>query len=251
MNSCVKLVTLLLLSTLFFSCNRNLFRPTADESINLEINEVDFEYLKAKAKFRFDNGKSDLKATANIRIKKDSVIWMSISATLGIEGARALITRDSLSVIDRLNKNYSVLNYQDLSERYNFNIDYDLVQSILLGNLATPIEEEDNVSKEAQHFKLLQTRGDVQMENRVGLTTRKIERVNWTDAPTNNSMTINYTKFQLIDQIVFPYENQIILKYKEGNLHSTTQINIDYNRAELSSKKERFPFNIPQKYERN
>ncbi len=251
MNSFIKLTTILLVVSTLFSCNRNLFRPAADESINLEIDEVDFDYLKAKAKFRFDNGKNDLKATANIRIKKDSVIWMSISAKLGIEGARVLATQDSLVVLDRLNKNYSTLDYQELSDRYNFDIDYNLVQSILLGNMAIPINGNDNVSRETGHFKVVQDRGEVHMENQVGLNTRKIERVSWLDTPSNNSMTIDYTNFQLIDEIVFPYENQIILKYKDGNLYSTTKINIDYNRTELTSKKEKFPFNIPQKYERN
>ena len=90
------------------SCKRGLFRPVLEgESATLEINEFDYDYLKAKAKFRYNDGKEDLKATANFRIKKDSLIWMSISASLGIEAARVMINKDSMAIMDRLNKQYT------------------------------------------------------------------------------------------------------------------------------------------------
>jgi len=237
--------------SLSFSCNRNLIRPSLNDGLDLKIEEFDFDYLKAKAKFEFKNGKNDLKANANIRIKKDSLIWMSISASLGIEGARTLITQDSMVVIDRLNKQYTVLDYKELSEKYNFQINYDLLQSVLLGNLSSPIQGEDKVSKELEHFLVLQDRGSVRMENYIGLNTMKLERAQWLDLPTQNTLTINYTNFQRIEGLIFPYKNKIVLEYIEpGESPLNTQINIEYNRAEISDKKERFPFNIPQKYER-
>ncbi len=252
MSNYSRVIGMLILTCIIASCNRNLFRATLDaESTLFEIQEFDFDYLKAKAKFRYDNGKDDLKATANIRIKKDSLIWMSISATLGIEAARIMIAKDSMVIIDRLNKQYTVLNYEDLTKKYNFKIDYSLLQAVLLGDLSNPIEKEDKISKEPSHFLVLQDRGDVKMENFIGLKNMKLERAKWLDKPTSNTLTINYTDFQLLNDYIFPYENQIILKYKStGNISKNTQINIDYNKAEVSDKKEKFPFNIPQKYER-
>lgn len=252
MNNHSRIVGLLILTSIISSCNRNLFGPALETGDTLlEIKEFDFDYLKAKAKFRYDDGKDDLKATANIRIKKDSLIWMSISATLGIEAARIRISKDSMVIIDRLNKQYTILDYQQLTEKYNFKIDYDLLQSVLLGNLSNPIEKEDKVTKEPSHFLVLQDRGNVKMENYISLENMKLERAKWLDIPTSNTLTINYTDFQLLNEYIFPYENQIILKYKSrGNISKNTQINIDYNRAEVSDKKVKFPFNIPQKYER-
>ena len=43
---------------------------------------------------------------ANLRICKDSAIWMSISPALGIEVARVLIDKDSVRFINRLNSTY-------------------------------------------------------------------------------------------------------------------------------------------------
>jgi hypothetical protein len=233
------------------ACNKNIFKPAvSNEAVDLNIEEFDFELLTAKAKFKFDNGKNDLRATVNIRVRKDSVIWMSISPSLGIEAARALITKDSMTIMDRIHKQYVALDYDKLSEKYNFKIDYDLIQSVLLGNLSNPILTEDKVTKEPSHFLVLQDRGNVKMENFIGFQTMKLERAYWLDIPTKNTLTINYTNFQLINELVFPYENQIILKYMGSeDTPANTQINIDYNRAEISEKKVKFPFNIPEKYD--
>ncbi len=241
-------VTTILLS----SCGRNIFRPTvSNEAVELHIHEFDFDLLTAKAKFIFDNGNNDLKATANIRIKKDSAIWMSISLSLGIEVARALITKDSLTIIDRIHKQYVAITYDKISDKYNFTIDYDLIQAVLLGNLSNPILANDKVTKEPSHFLVLQDRGNVKMQNYIGFQTLKLERVQWLDIPTQNTLIINYTNFRLIDDLVFPYENQIILNYMDTeDTPANTQINIDYNKAEISRKRLKFPFNIPAKYER-
>ncbi|MDA0196585.1 MAG: DUF4292 domain-containing protein [Bacteroidetes bacterium] len=241
-------VTAILLS----ACGRNIFRPAvSNEPVDLHIQEFDFDLLSAKARFKFDNGKNDLKATANIRIKKDSAIWMSISPSMGIEAARALITKDSLTIIDRIHKQYVAITYDKLSEKYNFKIDYDLIQSVLLGNLSNPILANDKVTKKPSHFLVLQDRGNVKMENYIGFETLKLERAQWLDIPTQNTLIINYTNFQLIDDLVFPYENQIILSYiGTEDTPANTQINIDYSKAEIGDKRVKFPFNIPDKYER-
>ncbi|MEQ9426486.1 MAG: DUF4292 domain-containing protein [Cyclobacteriaceae bacterium] len=252
MKSKVKVLWWALLLPIIVACNKNIFKPTiSNNPVELNLQEFDFDYLTAKAKFQFDNEKNDLKATANIRIRKDSVIWMSISPTLGIEAARALFTTDSITIMDRIHKRYVVFDYQKISEKYNFKITYSLIQDILLGNMSNPIVREDKVTKETRHFLVLQDRGSLKMENFVGLQTMKLERSHWLDIPTQNTLSINYSNFQLVNEFVFPFENQIILKYKGADdKPSDTLINIDFNKAEISDKKERFPFNIPDKYER-
>ena len=41
---------------------------------------------------------------AFIRMRKDSVLWVSVNALLGIEAFRVLITPDSVKVINKLDK---------------------------------------------------------------------------------------------------------------------------------------------------
>ena len=40
--------------------------------------------------------------TLNVRVARDSVIWMSISPALGVEAARILLTPDSVQVLSKL-----------------------------------------------------------------------------------------------------------------------------------------------------
>ena len=58
--------------------------------------------LKGKAQF---NG-NQYPINAQLRMRKDSVIWISASAFLGIEAARLLLTPDSFKMINRLNSTY-------------------------------------------------------------------------------------------------------------------------------------------------
>ena len=43
---------------------------------------------------------------AHFRMYKDSVIWISVTAIFGIEGLRAIITQDSVKILDKQNKCY-------------------------------------------------------------------------------------------------------------------------------------------------
>ena len=58
---------------------------------------------------------------ANIRMQKDSVIWISATALLGIEAVRLLITPDSFKMINRL-----------ISEEY-FTLDYNRTTRYISG----------------------------------------------------------------------------------------------------------------------
>src|SRR5918993_935414 len=71
----------------------------------LDSNRIDFKTFSAKVKVDFegkDGKKSDF--NANIRLIKDSVMWISINALLGIEAFRVLITPDSVKVMNKVDK---------------------------------------------------------------------------------------------------------------------------------------------------
>src|SRR5688500_12805789 len=68
-------------------------------------NRVNFNTFSAKIKVDFegaDGKKNDFNAV--IRLQKDSVLWVSINALLGIEAFRVLITPDSVKVLNKLDK---------------------------------------------------------------------------------------------------------------------------------------------------
>src|ERR1700742_3622157 len=55
---------------------------------------------KANTKLNINGSSNDV--TLNIRINRDKEIWVSITAILGLEVARAVITPDSILIINKL-----------------------------------------------------------------------------------------------------------------------------------------------------
>src|ERR1700746_3695342 len=86
---------------LTLSCHRPKIKATPPDARREEIEkfivkEIDFKYFSSKAKSNFKDEKENVNASVHIRMKKDSVIWMSITPGLGIEALRVLIRPDSV-----------------------------------------------------------------------------------------------------------------------------------------------------------
>ena len=235
---------LLIISLLsILSCSRKV---TNIYDKDLVIDKFEFDFLTAKAKIKYQNGDNSMSATANIRIKRDSVIWMSISPGLGVEAARVLIQKDSVLFLDRINKQYFTAGIQQLSEKYNFDFSYQLLESVIIGNLIHPYSREDLTDTD-NGVSYIQRKDNVVFNNYIGSETRKLERLFVTDLATNSSISVNYSDFQMVGSEVFPYEINAKLEYKKSE-KSTTDISIGFNKAQIEDKPLRFPFNIPSRY---
>jgi len=232
---------------LFFGCGKKTTLVKSDiPAKSFKIKEADF----AKSKIKYEDKNSDLKTTANIRMKKDSIIWLSLSAALGIEAVRGMITTDSVAIIDRINKKYINYDYKTLSEKFNFNIDFELIQAVLLGNLPLPLRGDEKISKSDIYFLIKQKGKELAVESYVNRSSLKLEKVLLKEEVTKNTLSLAYRDFQLVGDFFLPFSNFVELKYtSKGNTANTT-IDINFNKAELVDKELRFPFNIPQKYTR-
>jgi hypothetical protein len=191
-----------------------------------------------------------MKATANVRMRKDSVIWISLSATLGIEALRCLITTDSIFVIDRVNKQYLALDYEAMRNKFNFDINYGIIQSIILGELPKKRKDSDKVVRDGDYFVLSQKLGDISIKNYVNSTSMQLTQVRMKELATDHSLNLNYGNFQYLEEYIFPYKSLVNLKYSLQDKPVETRITVDYNKAQIEEKEVRFPFNIPQKYPR-
>ena len=239
------------LSLVFISCSKKL---TSTDSLvkeeNLQIKQLDFEYFSAKSKIKYHDLDNNFKATANIRIKKDSVIWLSLTATLGIEALRVMITQDSIAIIDRVKKEYMRYDFEELSKKLNFKFDFQTIQAMILGNLPQPLQGQELVEKNEFHFIVKQNSGAISIENYINRSNLKLEKVFMQDNPTKNTLVSIYGNFQKLSQFDFPYTNLLTVNYLKNGSRIKTTIDINYNKAEIVDGKIKFPFNIPQKYAR-
>jgi len=123
---------------------------------------------------------------ANIRMKRDSVIWISISPALGIEVLRVLITPDSVKYISKIpeNKHYYIGGFNIINEVSKMDLDFLTFQEILLGNAVGLEKDEGKFRSEVDEQKYLL----------VSKYTRKVKRavgVNDKDLQPNDTIVVN------------------------------------------------------------
>lgn len=216
-----------------------------------QADSVDFQYLNCKSKIEFTDGLENFTSSATIRIRKDSVIWVSINPALGVEVVRCLINQDSIFIINKLQKEYYIFSFKELSELLNFEVNYPLVQSILFGNVPFKIDNDlDSTSNDSTYTILQQFRKNVFVENFVRNANKKLERLTIRDQLTANTLDINYENFIRLEHALFAFSNRISLNYRNKKGLQNIYIGIQHNKIEPTNKDLRFPFNIPNKYSR-
>ena len=243
-----RVVILMLVAFSFLtSCKRNtsLFSGRKEK---LEIINPEFDYLSSKAKFKFDHNNKKVSATANFRIKKDSIIWVSVTPGLGLEVARMLISRDHVFVLDKVNKKYYEYEFEDLSEQYGFDFNFGLIQSVILGNLSQPYANE-RINKTDDFFAFQVKKGQYNFKNFVGTKSLKLEKVRVEDDSTENTISVNYDDFVMVDKEIFPNKISAIIDYG-SNTKPNTEINILYNKFVIEQIPLAFPFSVPSRYGR-
>src|SRR2546428_11051851 len=109
--------------------------------------QLSYEYFTARGKVGLSIDGKVTNASLNLRMKKDEIIWASIGL-IGIEGARALITPDSIKIIVRFGSNsYINKDFDYIRQITNKNIDFKTLQAILVGNKLYNFTDSDDQFK--------------------------------------------------------------------------------------------------------
>lgn len=226
-------------------------RPGIEEA-RANVSEIDFRYLTAKSKISFKGQQQDIdNANVSIRVRKDSLIWVSVSK-LGIEAVRGLISRDSIMIIDKIHREYSVYDFPALSKQFNFNLNFDLLQALIVGNLPLPKRPAQKIKNERDYLLLRQSEGKVLVENYIGEQDRKLKKLMVTEQPTKNTLRLDYEDFTSLNNFLFPYTSLVTVDYKsksDGQFYQTL-LRIKHNKVELVEKNPGFPFTVPANYTR-
>ena len=231
-------------------CSKKVLSPTVSEpKSTLNIEQIDFENFQGRARMILRDASKERDVKAHIRIRKDSVIWMTFNV-IGIQGGKALINKDSITIVSTVDKEYFVFDYNELSKRFNIEISYDIIQSAMLGNLLFPRSSDEEVNQESSMYLLKQQVGDINVVNYVNAASMKIEKVELKEGNSSNSLVINYSNFQPVGTMVFPYNGTINLFYKTVSGLLNTTIIFEYNKAEVGAKDKIPSFNIPKRYVR-
>lgn len=247
------------LFTFFLSCKRNAVvssLPKVDTTMNkdldnFKVNDIDFTYFHFKSKVEYVSGSESQNFTVNGRIKKDSVIWLSITPGLGIEAARALILKDSVFILDRIHNKLYSYDFSYINSSFNSNINFYNLQALLVGNLAFPKQQTDKLVKQDDlgFFLFRQNREGIKVDNYIPFQNRKVETIEIQNAQSNGSLSLKYSDFAPLDSFMFANHVKALVRFVNGGAEKNTIIDVQHHKAEIVIKPLNFPFNVPKRFE--
>ena len=246
-----KLLSLLVIGAfLLQSCSKKItvFTRSTDAK-DLNIKSLSFDYLTIKSKVEFKETHKTTNATAQIRMRKDSVIWFNLSGALGVQGVRGIITRDSVKILNKVEKKYFTYDFKEVSKEFQFPIDFELIQAILVGDMPKPIEDGNDAKSVGKKYIVKQNIDNFYITNYINKENMKLEEVNVTEKETDNSLKLLYKDFGTINEQGVPYSIFAALIHHNEFGELETQLTIDHIKLEASDKPIKFPFTVPKKYE--
>jgi hypothetical protein len=221
-------------------------KAVENEEDKVKVEEIDFTYLKAKAKVAFKTPNESQNVNVDIRMKKDSLIWMNVSM-FGITGATALFDKNVVKLYDKLHGEYNEYTYADFADKFKFSVNYDILQSLIVGN--RPFKKnKSRVVRDNEYYLLKQEQDKVLIDNYIG-ENRKLKKLLLTQEDTNNKLTLDFTDFTTLNQYLFPNSSLITVDYKsnEDQKMYQTVVNIKHTKVELLETPLEFPFKVPEK----
>lgn len=94
-----------------------------------------FEWMTANLDIQAEgNGLSFDNLSGQLRMRNDSIVWLSVTATMGVEVLRAKVSNDTVWVINRMEKTYLAEPLDSLSAKVGMPLSLPLLQTLLLDN---------------------------------------------------------------------------------------------------------------------
>ena len=94
-----------------------------------------FEWMTANLDIQAEgNGMSFDNLSGQLRMRNDSIVWLSVTATIGVEVLRAKVSNDSVWVLNRMEKTYLAEPLDSLGAKVGMLLSLPLVQTLLLDN---------------------------------------------------------------------------------------------------------------------
>ncbi len=220
----------------------------------LRAGEASFDFFATRFSGTATIDNSNYSLSGNLRIRKDSAIFISVAPVLGIELLRVLITPREVRIINRLEGTYYEGGMELINNMLNTNLDYHMLEAILVGN--------DFGHYTTEHFRVTPATDRVllQTENRYPLSPSlpgmNFEQNIWLDNNTyrirenliyepemRRSLRTLYSRFDLIGGQRLPLELSMVF-IDPG---TRAELTIRYSRTTINQPMD-MTFVVPERY---
>ncbi len=205
--------------------------------------QLHFTTFSGRAKSKILINKDRYDVMANVRIERDKAIWISVTALMGLEAGRVLITPDSIKIMNRLQSEYIQKPFDYLYRFTSSELDFFSLQQLLVGNVIDQTVDRESEIRAISEGYVLRGHVDhlgyfVQLNSgfRPMFTTLD-------DAGRKQEMEAYYADYRQIEGRTFPNHVKISIVAEELSLLSE----MNYSRIGYDETLD-MPFNIPVKY---
>lgn len=211
-------------------------------------NKINCEWFFAKLKVDYDdNSGQNNDINAQIKIRKDSVIWISISKKIvGItaEGIRVLITKDSIKVMDKIHNEITCRSISYLQDLTQLPFDFATMQDFILGN---PVFFSNHIvyyKQSGNQTQALSTGAVFKHLITIDTASNQIlhSKLDDADLQKNRTCDITFNNYENNNGRVFATERDIVITEK-----SKLAIHLRYKQYSFDQP-QNFPFTVPKSY---
>lgn len=209
-------------------------------------NKSDFSTLYIKANAKYSDDRQSQNVTAEIKIKKDEQILVSIRF-LGITMAKASITPTSVSYYEKIKGTYFEGDFSALSQWLGTDLDFNKIQNMLLG------EAFDDLSKGKYKESLVEqlyrlddlAKGNTKKTFYINAADFSVQKQEITQTAESRMIQVAYSDIKEYKEAMLPGSVVINTFQPKGK----SEINLEYNNITFNEELS-FPYSVPNGYNR-
>jgi len=232
-------------SLMVMSCNIKKELTVTDysaisvEEVIKKVNSTipSYKWLSIRGKLKVNTQDGGVPLGFSLKIAKDSLIWISITAPIIGEVNRLMITRDTVYSINRTNSSWFIKNVSVFKDEYNINLSLSLIESIITSSIS--ISQNNYLSSQDLNTITLDSKNDsstyvINLNNySIELFVRKFS--------ANEELTVKYVDSQIIDNFLYPKK----LNVNTGSEKLSFELTL--NKIKVLDI-DKTPFKIPKNY---
>ena len=247
------------------SSKKNLTKTTLREFTatklikEVEENQFEFDNFVAKMNMKIETKDRNINVKGQLRMKKDSIIWTSISMPMGLEVVRIKVSSDSVYFLNRTEKTYLCENIEIFNDISPMITTIGFIQSVLVGNDIN-LRENDNYKvqiSDGQYNLLISKKLKKSIKNNDDEWKVMLKDI-WIDPQlfkitkyfikeyndSKRKIELQYSDFELVNDKYIPTKITV-------NVHGDfyMKANINFSNIVVNEPLE-YNFSIPKKYER-
>ncbi|MCS6928100.1 MAG: DUF4292 domain-containing protein [Saprospiraceae bacterium] len=203
--------------------------------------------IAASARLSIEGDNLAAEASASLIWIRDSALWVSVKK-YGVEVLRVLFTRDSLLLLNRLEKTFVAIGQADLYKHYALLEGLPLVQGLLLAEAWLPDGIDLQASTQDSLHRLSGTNGLFGIDYRIEEGSFWLRYSSFFQPAEGRWLKQMYTHFRQLPRtkVFFPHFRRLeVLSPESGYLRAE----IDFTQVEVNVDKT-FRFDIPEHYQR-